>query len=214
MKKIFSILTISIFSIFIFASTLSAQEPATDSPNIREKVQQKVEQVLKNPKAYLGTVTDISGSTLQIKTESGEIKQISVKEEEVIVIKTGKTNKEVKLSDIAIGDFTVAMGYKNGNGVLDGRRILITSPLVLPSRRTYLGIITKVAKNLVTIKTVKDGQEIEITPATGISVTTTSSGKTTNVKFSSLEEGNKILAVGTIEKSNLELEARRIQLIE
>lgn len=67
-----------------------------------------------NGTAYVGTVTDISGETIQIKDTQGEIKQASL---------------EVKATDLAIGDYVVAMGIVNGNKVLKTKRILITSPM-------------------------------------------------------------------------------------
>lgn len=85
-------------------------------------------------KAYVGTITDISSGTIQIKTIKGDIGQMSTSDE-TIYINTLKKNAEVKSTDLAIGDYIVAMGSVNGNGVisnskvLHSKRILITSPL-------------------------------------------------------------------------------------
>ena len=91
------------------------------SSAFEEKEGDRLEKAANKPKAYLGTVTDITDSTIQIRTTSSEIRQISVSEK-VVYVKT----------EPAIGDFIVAMGYKNGNQVLNAQRILITPPVTEP----------------------------------------------------------------------------------
>lgn len=83
----------------------------------------------KNGISYVGTITDISSETLQIKSLDGEIKQVSF-EKDTKYINSLKKNIEVKSTDLAIGDYIVAMGVVNGNKVLRTKRILITSPIV------------------------------------------------------------------------------------
>lgn len=128
------------------SSPVAAASTASDS--IREKVQQKVDEALKKPKAFIGTITDISENTLQIKTDTGEIKQSSVSSDTVFV-KIDKTTKEIKFSDVAIGDFIVAMGLKNGDAVLEAKRIIITTPPLEPKRKVLMANGSKVtlAKN-------------------------------------------------------------------
>ena len=82
----------------------------------------------KKPIAYVGTITDISSGTIQIKDGEGDIKQISLLEETKF-INTLKKNIEVKSTDLAIGDYIIAMGFVNGNKVLKTQRLLITSPI-------------------------------------------------------------------------------------
>jgi len=82
----------------------------------------------KKPTAYVGTITDISSGTIQIKDENGDIKQISLLKDTKF-INTLKKNIEVKSTDLAIGDYIIAMGFVNGNKVLKTQRLLITSPI-------------------------------------------------------------------------------------
>ncbi|HTK03419.1 MAG TPA: hypothetical protein VL401_01465 [Alphaproteobacteria bacterium] len=123
------------------------------------------EKIVSKPKAYIGTVTDITDSTIQIKI-GGEIKQISTSDK-VTVIKTGTTNKTVKLTDIAIGDFIVAMGYINSSSVLNSQRILITDPITEPKIEAKMGTISDIDKKATLskalktkLKTIKDDEEI------------------------------------------------------
>lgn len=166
---------------------------ATDS--VRDRVQQKVSQALKSPKALLGTVTDISENTLQIKSGSGEIEQLSVSPE-TSVLATGKTTKEVKLSDVAIGDFIVAMGFKNGNGVLDTKRILITSPIESTNRRAIFAKVVIGGKKDIISQIVKTEEDQKIAPDKTITVLLLSDGKTAKIKFADLKAEDTILALG------------------
>lgn len=108
------------------------------SSAFEEKEGNRLEKAANKPKGYLGTVTDITDSTIQIRTLSSEIRQISVSGE-IAVVKTTPTSKIVKLTDIAIGDFIVAMGYRNGNAVLAAQRILITPPVTEPKITVAMG---------------------------------------------------------------------------
>jgi hypothetical protein len=164
----------------------SSPKPGTGEANIRQKVIQKVEEVLKKPTAYLGTVTDIAAGTLQIKNDASEIQQISTLASGLAVIKIGKTNKEIKLADIAIGDFIVAMGYKNGNNVLNAQRILSTSPLGSSLTASIYGTISAIDKKTVSISSLTNGQE---------STLTYDKNTKTNTPFAKVEEGDLVVLV-------------------
>lgn len=160
-----------------FAST--PPEASGDSA-IRDKVAQKVAEALNKPKAYLGTVTDITDSTIQIKTLESEIKQVSTAEEGISVVNAkGTSNKAVKLTDIAIGDFIVAMGYINSKSVLLAQRILITDPVTDP----------KINVNLSSMS------EITIKPDKKTLAYSFSDGKTVKVKVSSIKDDDQVIYI-------------------
>ncbi|MEK7112430.1 MAG: hypothetical protein AAB875_03815 [Patescibacteria group bacterium] len=173
---------------------------ATDS--VRDKVQQKVSQALKSPKALLGTVTDILENTFQIKSGSGEIEQLSVSSE-TSVLKTGKTTKEVKLIDVAIGDYIVAMGFKNGNGVLDTKRILITSPIESTNRRAIFAKVVKGGNKDLISQIVKTEEDQKVAPDKNVTILLPIDGKTAKIKFADLKEEDLIVALGVDSDSTL-----------
>ena len=127
----------------------------------------------KKPIAYVGTITDISSGTIQIKDGGGDIKQISLLEETKF-INTLKKNIEVKSTDLAIGDYIVAMGFINGNKVLKTKRILITSPMEENKFESKLITIEKLTKTKINditlpkkwvgpdVKDLEIGQEIMV----------------------------------------------------
>lgn len=171
------------------------QGQAGGTNSVREKVEQKVAEALNSPKAQLGTVTDISESTLQIKSASGEIKQLSVGSE-TSVIKTGTISREVKITDVAIGDYIVAMGFSNGNGVLAAKRILITSPFETSGRKALLAKASKVNARDLTAQLVRTNEEQTIAPQRGATVYLISADKVTKITFAKILADDTLLAIG------------------
>jgi len=106
----------------------SDEAEISDNPvdEIREKVKEEIKNKSLKKTAYVGTITDISSGNIQIRSITGNIEQLSVTSN-TSYINTLKKNIEVKKEDLAIGDYIVAMGFVNGNKVLDTKRILIAS---------------------------------------------------------------------------------------
>lgn len=128
------------------------QEESTKSADtVRQKVQEKVKQAQNVPYAYLGTVTDIVEDTFQLKTSAGEIKQTETGED-TSYTNSIKDSEKIEFSDVAIGDFVAAMGFKNGNGVLKVERVLVTTPPEKPIRKTILGQVVEIKGKKVKIK--------------------------------------------------------------
>lgn len=224
MKKIIFVLllTLGLILFQLVKKPISAQDSTDSSETVRQKVQEKVEQVLKSPRAYIGTITDKVESTIQIKNESGEIQQISVDASATEFVKASKGGtKDIKFTDLAIGDFIVAMGFsriagsgsagKNESGVLDAKRILVTSPNDSSSRNAYIGIVSDVSKNTFTLKTLKEGKTITVKAAERARITINKDGQAVSIKFSDVKEENTAIVVGVLE--NDILTARRIHVI-
>ena len=132
----------------------------TDLKIIYSEEFEKFEDQTKKSKAYVGTVTDITNSTIQIKGATGEILQAGVTGE-TKYINLLKKSVVVKNTDLAIGDYVVAMGLINGNKVLSTKRILITSELVDDKRQIVWGKLTEITKKKLVL-TKNDGEIFEI----------------------------------------------------
>jgi len=155
------------------------QQTSTDeAKTLREQIVDKLSSKNEKGTFYLGTITDISSGTIQIKGKNGEILQSSVSND-TTYINTLKKNAEVKITDLAIGDYIVEMGFKGNNKVLEAKRILVTSPLTenkLETRKFVIESLTKTKINDITL------------PKTWVGP---------NVK--ELEVGKEIITVGTKE---------------
>lgn len=157
-------------------------EASESGSSIRDKVAAKVEELMYRPKAYLGVVTDIAESTIQVRSKSGEIKQISTNTESVVVTKdSGIKVTTVKFDDIAIGDFVVAMGYINGNSVLTAQRILITPQI----EESVIDVLYGKAIDLLSSPK----------PTAKVSIFTFEEGKATKVKLTNIEDEQNVIFI-------------------
>lgn len=176
---------------------------------VREKVLEKIEKALQNPKSYLGTVTDIAEQTIQVKSLSGEIKQISFDKDLAEVIKTTPTPRVIKTTDIAIGDFIVAMGFKNGNGVLSAKRILVTE--ALKSLDLYINLVKVDKSNPKNFEAteVAGGKVTTVTAANSTTTVMVKNGKKQEVRFVDIMDGDTVIVVG-IQKDDGTVQARTV----
>lgn len=164
--------------------------------DIRQKVAQKVADALNRPKAYIGVITDITDSTVQIKTMESEIKQISVASDTISVVNAkGATSKQVKLTDLAIGDFIVAMGYINSNSVLSAQRILVVNPITEPTYGSTFGQVVAVTKKSITVREVKSQKEAEVAPTSKTSIISFSKDKIAKISLTGIKENERVIYV-------------------
>ncbi len=187
-----------VFSSSFQLSQIPSPTPGNDSTEsaIRQKVAEKVAEALNKPKAYIGVITDIADSTIQIKTMESEIKQISTGEDGISVVnQKGTNNKAVKLSDVAIGDFIVAMGYINSKSVLTAQRILIADPIEEPEIDLGFGTVTDTSKKSVIVTGIKSNEAVTVTPGVKTKIFAYDAGKTSTAKLASITEGDLIIYV-------------------
>lgn len=188
--------------IVVYSSSFQVQTIPTPDANstsesdIRARVEQKVAAALNQPKAYLGTVTDISDSTIQIKDAASQIEQVSTGSDSITVVnQIGTNNKTIKLTDIAIGDFIVAMGYVNSNAVLTAQRILVTNPITEPKINVYMANVTDTSKKSLDVTQLPNGNRDTVTPDKNTDIESYSNGKSSVAKFASITEGDKIIYI-------------------
>lgn len=147
--------------------------------------------------SYVGSITDISAGTIQLKGGNGEILQASTNTETTYTNLLKKIT-EIKESDLAIGDYVAVLGAVNGNKVLKAQRVLITSPI--PENKIEVQEIT--IETLSKTKIISSGDVNDITlPKTW---------KGPNV--SALEEGQSIIVVGI--RNGEKFDLRSIFVIE
>lgn len=176
-------------------TTSPVPSEASGDAAIRQRVEEKVAEAINHPKAFLGTVTDITDSTIQIKSLEGDIRQISATPDSVTVIDNrDDANKEIKLTDIAIGDFLVAMGYKGSNNVLIAQRILITDAVKTPQINAASGKITDKSAGTLTVTMVR-GETTTLTPNYLTDIETLKDGKEVAISLSKISEGDTVIFI-------------------
>lgn len=210
MKKIVLLLSAFVtLNTFAVLPIMAQDQASEEAEGIRDKVKQKVELTRKNPKAYLGTITDKTEATLEIKTENGEIQQISI-DEQTSYVKLEKAVIRVKFTDLAIGDYAIAMGFKDPDGVLSAKRILLTTAPQPINRQVLKGTVTSIKKSEMTFQDTLKNREYQVKPGKTIFVTLSDDGKISKLKYSDINQGDNAIIIGFIEEGALE--ARRIHI--
>lgn len=190
----------------------SAFEEESEAETLEEKIQEKLDSASHRAVAYIGTVTDISEETIQIKDRDGEILQVAINSEVDFVNSTTTTTKAVEFEDVAIGDFIIAMGYINGQEVLDAQRIVITTAPSETKKEAVLADVVKRDNQDFVVRNRQSNEEIIIeTDRQTVFSTFDEEGQFAKSSLSQVEEGSLLILVGTI--SDNTLSARSIHLL-
>lgn len=191
MKKTVLLLLFTFFA--AFASRAFATTATRSGQTVQDQVKERMEEAKNSPKAYVGAVTDKNQNSLQVKTPKGEIKLVSVEETSTAFTKVGSKTTSAKFDDVAIGDFIIAMGVRNGNDILNATKVLITPALTKPKRTITVGQITLIVKKEVTVE------------SDSIKLTLKFPKKWQGPDIKELAEGDKVVVVGEIEGTVLTL---------
>lgn len=157
------------------------------------------------PTSYIGTITDITTSTIQIKNDTGDVQQIQTTSDAAFIDTRGKTIKNLKLNEIAIGDYIAAMGYKDANNILSSSRIIVIDALKDLKIKAFMGQVTDVQNAKITVKNSKTNESVDITPNTSLQITGAS-------RFSQIKVNDKIITIGEFKDNTID--ARTIQVIK
>lgn len=141
-----------LFTITQFGMVAYAQEDATEeAETVRETVRQKILSASNKPRAYIGTITDILETTIQLENSEGSIEQVTYGVESTAFVNINGESKEVEFEDVGIGDYIVALGYVDSSEVLSSSRVLITTPLAESDRQILHGEVASIEKKEVTL---------------------------------------------------------------
>jgi hypothetical protein len=199
-----------------FAQTPTDTPTPTASQEIKEKVQERIDQIKENAqkKAFWGTLKAINDTTLVIEGPRGE-KRIKTDDTTIFVNASKKT---LKITDLEIGNFIIAMGFWTENGTLQGKRlsVLTTSPKPTPVRIAFMGKVTDIVgdQNILSItQTKKDGLTYEVSVTSKTMLTKNVNGSIKKVLFSAIATNDRVVVIGIKEKDNNAVTAKIIQVI-
>ncbi|MBI3290532.1 hypothetical protein HYZ78_04000 [Candidatus Microgenomates bacterium] len=178
---------------------------------LRERVEEKLTQLINKPRAFVGKITQISNSSLTIETKSG-IKQVKITDEQsssslktaIIQINSGKS-KTIKESDLEVGNFVVAMGYTESKDTLEARRILTMTEDPRRARQPIYGIVQSTKDGTFIVKhPKKDGSTSSpqdetwtVKTSAKTEVTKKADGKIEKSKVADIAVDDRIIAVGS-----------------
>ncbi|OGM31188.1 hypothetical protein A2803_01795 [Candidatus Woesebacteria bacterium RIFCSPHIGHO2_01_FULL_44_21] len=152
--------------------------------------------------ASLGTVTDIAEDSLQIRTKDGDIVQLSLTDATTYGSIIEEATKEVKFTDLAIGDFVAALGTQNREGVFEIRRILITTEPAKAEVTAVVGIVdTLSAKEFIVLPA--EGEEVSVDATGTVSTFAKGNDGLSSTRLSTAEAGEAIVIIGTFKDKEL-----------
>jgi hypothetical protein len=184
---------------------------STESADLTETVKKRIKEATDSATIYMGTITDITESTIQLRDPDGDIKQVSLSSKETSYVNTIKTAKEVQFKDVAIGDFVAALGKINGNQVLLAKRVIITSAIKETGNRALIGKVTAIAKNEIDIQTLGKDDEWAIDTTPGVSVYSASDSAILTSKYTKIKKDMTVVVAA--EKTEDETTGRSVLML-
>lgn len=219
MQKIISLLLIVFClttSVVIAQTPSPAEEEEEISPEIKEKVQERIEAIQETGSrkaGYFGTLSDVSNSTLTIESEKGERKIRTDEDTDLI----GKKGQMIDLEDLEIEDFIIALGYIETDGLLLAKRVSILEEEPEPAepREAVYGEVADISsvEEVISLAHPKGETTYEIEITSKTTIEKKSGEKTEEIDFDEIEIGDRLAAVGVKKNENGTITASVIYLI-
>lgn len=117
--------------------------------------------------AVLGTLGDIVNDALTINTDDNSEGMVATDETTTYV----RNNKTAKAEDMRIGEFLIAMGYKNDKDILEAKRIVAgNTPPIVTDRSVVLGTVGEIDSKNRTFELAENGNKYGVTVSKKISL--------------------------------------------
>lgn len=198
-------LLVIVSSIFLvnFAYADEATQPAGA---VGSKLLQNLQDKQK-AKTYIGTITDKTETSIQLRNLESKIQLISINQE-TNFISIGKVDREIDFEEVGIGDFIAALGYINEDEVLDSSRVLVTSEFEKTKRKTFFGEVIVKDRTQIKVADKLIAEEILVDISRNTEVTNQSDGR---FDFADIEEGMQVIVTG--EDLSTAVSARTISVV-
>jgi len=157
--------------------------------------------------AYVGTVTDLTDSAIQIRTLSGEIGLASINENTTYA-NIIKKPRDINLADLGIGDYVIALGRVNGAKTLESSHVLISS--AEEESQTLVQGIVNVFSSTDFIITDNTGKDWSIDATGRVKGSALVEGELVPSRIGDIEEGQEIVVTGNFDEETKELIAESI----
>ncbi len=194
---VFRIYLVLSFLNLVFAPLSGAQTPSPSATagaqQLRDAVQQKVAQELANlkqavaRKAYVGNISAKSDVSITITNLKNQSRTALVSADTTIKLLAGKDGTP---ADLKVGNFVIAMGDVDSNGVLTAKRLLVINAPAADRREVVFGTVTKALTSSLTVENKnKETWTVRLSSSTKY---------TGNTKATDIKVGSKIVAAGSV----------------
>lgn len=172
----------ALLGLFILTPLSGAQSPTTSlRDQVRDQVTEELSAIKNNvsKKGYVGTISAKVDATITITNLKNQARQATVTTDTAIKLAGGKDGTP---ADLKVGDFVIAMGDVDGQGLMTTKRLIVAAKPAEDKRQILLGTVTKISPNSLTLETLdKKTSTLKITAVTKY----TNKKKNTDVKADS-----------------------------
>lgn len=180
--SIIKITTISALLLCCSATLALSQSPTTTlRDQVRDKVTEELSAIKNNvtKKGYVGTISAKVDATITITNLKNQARQATVTTDTAIKL---SGNKDGTPADLKVGDFVIAMGDVDGQGLMTTKRLIVAAKPTEDKRQILSGTVTKISPSSLTMETLdKKTSTFKITAVTKY----TNKKKNTDVKVDS-----------------------------
>ncbi|MFC1649767.1 hypothetical protein ACFL2C_03605, partial [Patescibacteria group bacterium] len=135
----------------------SAYETDTrDVEDVRDEVEERIENAKNRTKVLIGEITDLTDSTIQVTDDSDRIVLVSVDSEHTDFIDSTNKSSTIDYEDLAIGNYTIAMGTYDENDVMNSSRVLVIEKPRELDRKMFFGPVVETGRRFVNISLGED----------------------------------------------------------
>lgn len=193
-------------SIAFYANLVHADEATDSAGAVGSRLLQNIQDRQK-AKTYIGTITDKTQTSIQLRNLESKIQLVSI-DEETSFISLGDVDREIDFEEVGIGDFIAALGYIDEDDVLTSSRVLVTSSFEKTKRKTFFGEVI-----------VKDRSQIKVADKLTAEEVLVDISRNTQIKdsedsafsFAYIEEGMQVIITG--ENLSTAVSARTISAV-
>ena len=175
------------FPSLVISADLADTKVATSSDIIKEEVKQRLQEIVQDKtrnKKLIGVVGKITDFKLDAITLANNQDSYHISVASTSAIQ--KDNKPIKISDLAISDRLIVIGYLNENNILESRRIVATKDKPVIQKTFELITLSKIDKKAGKINSISIPSKLsldfdKIKVGDKLAVITTIEGKTTTL---------------------------------
>ena len=207
--------------IFLTPTLALAQEDSSTSASVsgakasvRDKVRETIENLIKKPRAVIGTLNQLADSTLEIKTKGGKVAMIATTIDTTYSRFNKGKKSDIKFEELVIGDYTIALGNKNTSGVVEAKRILTYDKSPALTNKSVFGLVEEVNKGNISIKHPKNEKSWTIQTSKKTNFTGKGVEEPSTLNIKDIEAGDRIVVLGTMdEKTKDTINALRVHIL-
>ncbi len=215
---------VALHSPFAFAATTTSTpsaktaSPSADPAVVKQNTLDRIEKILDEKgssvlnslkrKAYVGQVVRVTTESLTVNTLHGEVTVKLTPEKTAMFLMPRLT--PIEIADIEIDGFVIAMGYVDGDDVLDARRVLVSPTPLFPIKKgVILGVVQSIKSTQILVRTLT--QENKVIPLSSKTINQDNTG--TTMKRTDVKGDSKILVI-TPDADNATVSASLVRVMQ